>query len=318
MKHSRKFRRALIPLFILPAFALGFAVAPHLLGADDSHDDPLAQFDLDFRQYYATARAETLAKFGPIIRVEADNLILIHAGGRREVAAIPPLYHELKAVSHIPLAFMARLDNTPDGPIDAATLADLDRMRDGIAAIVPTLETREFTPDQLPRQREIIRDTLSILDAFRLSKRQDRAAVARFARTQGPRVLANAAEAVAAQYRGYDECLKSWKPIVPAPDWARLRVIVCDHQMPRDRNAAVQYFAKQLGVAGEAINLVYAEAISDETKALNLLATHQLDTDIAVAFFDDPDRMNRDLLGDAATVYLRRHAIVTIGADAGR
>lgn len=309
-------RRWLTPLATgLAAFALGVVLAPALLKGDGPPEDPLAEFDRDFRGYYATGRAETLARFGPIIRVEQDMLILLHAGGRREVSAIPPLYHELKAVSHIPLAFMARLDNTPDGPIDDATLADLDRMRDGIAAVVPTLDGRKFSPQQLDRQRAIIRDTLTILDTFRTTKRQDRQAVTRFARAQGPLVLADAADAVAAQYQGYDACIRSWRKIVPAGEWERLRVIVCDHQMPRDKNAAVQYFAKLLGVPGEGLRLVYAEAITDETKALNLLATHQLDTDIGVAFFDDPDRMMRDLLGDAATAYLEAHRIEPIGAN---
>jgi len=45
--------------------------------------------------------------------------------------------------------------------------------------------------------------------------------------------------------------------------------------------------------------------LAGEQKALNLLATHQLDSEIAVAFFNDPERMERDLLSDAAAEYLK-------------
>ena len=37
---------------------------------------------------------------------------------------------------------------------------------------------------------------------------------------------------------------------------------------------------------------------------MNLLATHQLDSELSEAFFGDPDRMEIDLLGNVASVYL--------------
>jgi hypothetical protein len=45
---------------------------------------------------------------------------------------------------------------------------------------------------------------------------------------------------------------------------------------------------------------VYAEALFEEPKALNLLGTHLVDTEIGRDFFAEPTRMKRDLLGDAA------------------
>ena len=37
---------------------------------------------------------------------------------------------------------------------------------------------------------------------------------------------------------------------------------------------------------------------------MDLLATHQLDGELSEAFFGDPGRMEIDLLGNAASVYL--------------
>jgi hypothetical protein len=91
---------------------------------------------------------------------------------------------------------------------------------------------------------------------------------------------------------------------VPPDDWAKLRVLVLGPQMPRKHNVAIQYFAKLLGVAGESRRLVYAEELSGEQQGLNLLATHQLDSELSKAFFGDPERMDIDLLGNAASVYL--------------
>ena len=58
------------------------------------------------------------------------------------------------------------------------------------------------------------------------------------------------------------------------------------------------------GLPGESRRLVYAEELAGESQGLNLLATHRLDGRLSVAFFGDPDRMEIDLLGNAAAVYL--------------
>ena len=59
-----------------------------------------------------------------------------------------------------------------------------------------------------------------------------------------------------------------------------------------------------MGEGGEGRRIIYAEALFDESKALDLLGTHLVDTRIGEAFFADPQRMHRDLLSDAAQSYL--------------
>ena len=78
--------------------------------------------------------------------------------------------------------------------------------------------------------------------------------------------------------------------------------------MPRRDNVGTQYFARLLGEKGEGKRVLYAEAIFDEARALNLLGTKLIDTRIGEDFFDDPLRMHRDLLGDAARAYLDEKA----------
>jgi hypothetical protein len=93
----------------------------------------------------------------------------------------------------------------------------------------------------------------------------------------------------------------AWKKDLTAEEWGSLTVIVQGMQPPRVDNAAVQYFARLLGEPhGEGRRVVYAEGLGDEEKALNLLGTLRLDGKLAVAVFNDPVRMYRDLLADAA------------------
>ena len=123
-------------------------------------------------------------------------------------------------------------------------------------------------------------------------------------RAAGPIVLANASDAARAQIDAYHTQVAAWRRDLRPDEWSRLRVVVLGKQMPRKHNVAIQYFAKLLGVPDESRRLVYAEELSGEQQGLNLLATHQLDSELSEAFFDDPDRMEIDLLGNAASVYL--------------
>ena len=74
--------------------------------------------------------------------------------------------------------------------------------------------------------------------------------------------------------------------------------------MPRKNNLAVQYFSKLLGVRGEGEKIIYAESIFQPTRAIQILGTSLLDAQIGEGYFGDPWRMHRDLLGNAAAVYL--------------
>ena len=113
--------------------------------------------------------------------------------------------------------------------------------------------------------------------------------------------MANAAAAVRAQLAVTHRQVMEWKKDMTAAEWDALTVIVQGGQTARAENAAVQYFARLFGeTSGEGRRVVYAEGLWDEEKALNLLGTLRLDGKLAVAVFNDPFRMYRDLLADSA------------------
>jgi hypothetical protein len=51
--------------------------------------------------------------------------------------------------------------------------------------------------------------------------------------------------------------------------------------------------------------VAYAEGVSDEHEAFELVGTRRLDHAVAAAFFGDRKRLQRDLLGDSAAELLR-------------
>ncbi|HEV3120409.1 MAG TPA: hypothetical protein VGY53_00835 [Isosphaeraceae bacterium] len=265
----------------------------------------LEAFDLAFRQEYAQARAATLSGMQPIIVVALDNLVLLQGENREEVVVIPPLYHHLKAVSHIPLALFTALAPLKLELLGLERIEDLKHLRELIEAVRQAIGECGFSPEDLKRQQEIAGTSLEFLDGVLAARRFSRQGLLKFTRKMGPLVLANARAAVILEIDGCHKQTTAWKQALGPEAWSRLRVVVLGSQMPRKGNVAVQYFARCLGTDGESRRLVYAEQSSGEQAALNLLATHQLDSEIGVAFFNDPERMERDLLGDAASEYLK-------------
>jgi hypothetical protein len=269
--------------------------------------DPLADLALGFRGLYAKARAETLARMSPVVLVNEpdDGLTLLHKGERKTGAGIPPRYHELKAVSHLPLAIFAVFGPFGGGEVPAERLADVRQLRELALKARAELPARKFPPAMLARQEGMIDGSVAFLDAALEAKLVEPAALTAFCRKHAPALIANFHDAARAQIETTHATMTAWRKDLTDAEWNGLHVVVLGAQMPRKENIAVQYFAALLGERGEGRRIVYAEGLWDEKKSLNLLATHTLDSAVGVAFFHDPERMERDVLGDPAKEILQ-------------
>jgi hypothetical protein len=274
-------------------------------------DDPLVVLNNASRAAYRHAKEAALARSGPVILVEGDTLVLRRGSERTEVRFLPEVFHALKAFAHIPLAVDVMLrpvddggGNTPDRP---GRLDDrlLDEMRSYRARVVDArLGKLRLSGEQARRQERIIVATLTLIDAVLESRACTREQRVAYARSMAPLLLANIDEAARAEIDALHRLVGSWKQPMPAEEWQRLTVVVLGRQTPRKDNIASQYFARLLGETGEGRRILYAEGLFEEAQALDLLATRLVDGQAAVDFFVDPERMYRDVLGDAARTYL--------------
>lgn len=296
---------AIVLLAALPAIDTGprpaDAAEPAPAGAD-----PLVDLNQAFRQAYAQARQRSLDRAGPIILVEGDRLVLWQDGRREEVEFMPADYHNLKAVSHIPLAVYALLAPDADRRLEPAGLDELRRYRERLPAVARSLPARGWSNDLLRRQKQIVADAEAFLDQVLKEGQTSRPELVRYTRRQAAALLANAADAARLQLEALHRQVRRWRASLSADQWKAVRVVVVGSAMPRQQNLSVQYFARLLGEPGEGRRIIYAESLWDEKRALNLLGTHLLDTDVGAAFFDDPRRMHRDLLADAARAHLEQ------------
>jgi hypothetical protein len=256
--------------------------------------DPLEDLNQSFRAAYKTLRLETIAKSSPVVVVDGDNLVLYRDRQRQVSGAVPKSYHELKAIAHVPLALFLMTRST-DRQLDQARLDELDAYLAKLNAL-----------SQERGQEPIIAESLHFARLTLEAKSVTLAARQTFARKMAPLVLAIAAQAANVQIDGYQRTMQDWKKTMSADEWNRLKVVVMGSQMPRQGHIAVQYFAWLLNEPGEGKRIIYSEGIFDEQKALGLMATREIDTDIGVAFFNEERRMHRDLLADAATEILKK------------
>ncbi len=144
------------------------------------------------------------------------------------------------------------------------------------------------------------------------------AALHQFTLSQREDSLANSYDAAEDQINTLDHHFKLWLKDMTLEEKQHLRVVVGASHMPRIGNLAMQYFSAALGEPFEghyeiegsskdnSFRLIYGENIFDEESAMRLLGTHLVDTDIGTYFFNDSQRMHRDLLSDAAEEIIRK------------
>jgi len=299
-------RARLATLFLLAlgsCWLVGALQRPLPAEPEPEPKDPLIRLDQAFRKAYATNRKRVQAKTSPLVIASGDNLVLYRDGKRTEVKVTPPLYDDLKSISHVPLAIYSLLasGDVPDQEQRAALR--------GYRAVVQTardsIDRRWIEPKTLVRQKEILDGSLTYLAEVLQAEKGPLPDLQAFCRRMAPLLLANSGDAARAEIDATHAQMMRWRQELTREEWGRLQVIVVGSQMPRRGNLDVQYFAHLLGLKGEGPRLTYAEALWEEPAAIRLLASRLVDREVGRIFFDDDQRMFRDLLGDAAAEYLR-------------
>lgn len=295
---SSKYRFALI--FILCTAVTDVATAQ----SGNYSTEAVEKLNLKFRELYAAARAERLAKAGPTIIAKGDSLVLLRGGERAEGSRVSPHYHDLKTISHVPLAVYCAVSSHLNKPIDEQHskplrefLMLIKQVRESLATVFEQAEIRTRQDKLLNRCESFTKKVLS-------EGVCSDAALDQFIDDIRPGMLQNVEDATRLRIDNYHSQMKIWRKQLNAGEWAQLHVVIPGAALPRRNSAAVQYFSKLLQERGEGKRVIYAESQFEESKDLQLLGTHLLDAQVGAAFFGDPWRMQRDLLGSAADSYL--------------
>ena len=281
--------------------ALLLALAGCALAPATPAPDALAELNRVVRENYRDSRAMVLARTRPIMVVAFDDAILLRDGHEPVKAAFtPPLYHRYKEIAHIPFGVHITLAPYADRAGETGWRAPLQRLLDHVIRAEKSLETVGIPADRMARQRRIVNDSTAYMRDTLARGAIDGAALRAYSRRMAPLVLANADDASALQIDGLHAAVRRWQAELPAAEWARLHVLVLGPKAPREGNLAMQYFERVLGRAETGRRLIYTEGIFAQDAALTLLGGLVIDRTVARDFFDDDQRMDRDLLTDGA------------------
>lgn len=286
------------------AFAcLAFALLAAPVAADPAAEAALNDLNKAARAVYGAGKAKLLASTDPVVIVAFDTLILRRDGQETRIDFTPPIYDRLKSVAHVSLglygAFAPAVGTSDEGWRPAAA-----ELRAKALAVRPVLERLDLTPAQIVRQRVLLDLSVDLIDRTSAAGRVERSTLVAYGRAVAPLLLANATDAARAQLDGLHAAFEPWRKQLPAEEWARLYVLVLGARMPRAGNLQFSYFTYAMGQEAVDKRLVYAEGIFTADGAKQLLGTLVIDRALADAYFDDPMRMDRDLLADAAEAHL--------------
>jgi hypothetical protein len=264
----------------------------------------LAEVNASARAAYRAARERFLARSGPVVLFDGDELIFRYGEIRQVNKITVAIYTDLKTVAHVALGLAALLTPPETGALDSARLFALRSYRETIEKARKAIDHRGLSRAQRQRQEKILDGCDELLSEVIRSKRMDAKAVVSALRKLRLPLELNTAEAARAEIDSLHRAMTTCKAKLSDEEWGRLKVVVQGSAMARKNHLAVQYFARLLGETGEGRRIIYAEALFDESRALGLLGTHLLDTQLGADVYDDPQRLHRDLLADAAKGYL--------------
>jgi hypothetical protein len=268
---------------------------------------PLETVNAQFHEAYDRAKAQAKREC-PVFVLLADSLVAFHRGVRSEYRYSPDAFHALKAVAHVPVAIYAELQRLEANELSGASRERLERLRERTLQVQakwqPVSAQLALTEATSGDVRTCFESSLTFI-ADLLSGTQPSAAE-RFANAIGPVLLRLTHEATRLQLESLHTCVE--RALAPMSESERdaLHVVVTGDHQARARSLGMQYFKQRLRESDDTEERVaYAEGVSDEQQAFELVGTRRLDHAVAAAFFGDRKRLQRDILGDSAASLLR-------------
>jgi len=289
----------------LAGVAVLAVTGPAAAGDLPDSSDPFRQLNDTAITIYQQAKSRYLAAADPVVIVGPSSVLIRQHGTVRRVGAIPPAYHLLKTVDHVPRSLWAALRPAIDGlDRDETWRGELTALRPRVEAVLEALPKAGLAADATRRDDQMLRACLALIDGYLATGVPAPDKLQGELRALAPAVLADAADAARAQIDAIERDIRPWWAGLSEAERDHAFVVVLGAKTARAGNAAYGYFVHLLGPAEDGHRVVYAEGIFDEPGADGLLATLSTDRRLSLDFFADERRMERDLLADGAEARL--------------
>ena len=267
-------------------------------------DKSLQDINSSFINAHSEARAFDLAE-GPVILYRNGQLVLIKNDTKVTANVIFPIYHTFKVFAHIPVAIYLMLSPQGEGPVDFKKLQLLRRYYKNLEFVQKNINQITLNSTDLKKQKIILSRSMEFLKTIIDNKKFNNKELISFTQGMLPFINANIEAAARNQLDAIHRQVMAWKSEMAPEHWKKLRVAIQGAVLARNGDLTKQYFKRLLNIKKEGLQLVYKELYFPPTPMLTLLATRSVDRGISVAIFNNPDRMFRDVLSDAAASYIR-------------
>ena len=257
------------------------------------------------RESYGAARALALKSDQPVFLV-TDTVTLIRGEDLGSLPYSPPLYHELKSISHLPLGVHSASIGLLENPTKQPWIERLRTLVKNMDIAEADLAKASLTEVQRVRQQKILSLSRAYIDNVLSRENVDMASITRYSRALAPLLLANAADAANVQIEALDQAVRELSKKLKPGEFEKALAVITGPKTPREGNLQFQYFVYAFGPGSAGSRVLYMESIFDREAALGVLRTVLNDRVASQAFFGDTYRLERDLMADGATVELMR------------
>jgi hypothetical protein len=257
------------------------------------------------RESYSAARALALKSDQPVFLV-TDTVTLIRGEDLGSLPYSPPLYHELKSISHLPLGVYSASIGLIENPTEQRWIEMLSALRKQVDSAEADLAKASLSESQRARQQNILSLSRTYLDDVLTRKSIETASVNHYARALAPLLLGNAADAASVQIDALDQAVRELSKKLKPGEFEKAIAVITGPKTPREGNLQFQYFVYAFGPGTAGTRVLYMESIFDREAALGVLRTVLNDRMASQAFFGDTYRLERDMMADGATVELMR------------
>jgi hypothetical protein len=280
-------------------------IFPFQTQAFQSDPQIFSDLNMSARSAYAKLKERSLYGETPVFLV-SDKVTLIKGRHLGAISYTPPIYEQLKSISHITLGIAGAGLSALETPGDLSWKMLLGDLRSKAQLAKSRIDQASFSAMQKARQIQIIDASIAFIDRALSNGILNSADLKTYSLSMAPLVLANTTEAANAQIESLDLAVKTLAKQLTPDEWTRAMAVITGPKTAREGNLQSQYFLFSWNEKSMGERVIYIENIFEDDQALAVLQTVLTDRKLGSLFFNDPSRMERDLLSDAATAELLR------------
>ena len=269
---------------------------------------PLAMVNCDFHTQYEARVKQISSTFGarggrPVI-LNLGGTLLFKYNGKTETVDITPLaYHGLKTFSHGAFSIYLVLSQTTPGQLSTTIMDKLHTIRKNLKTAKQAIPTLELSEEAQTVLEKLASTSYDFLDTIITMQHCSANELDHYYTAVTPLIFQVVNLAGKIELQALDTAVNRWLASMTSDDKSKLGIVVATAHQARHDEISSRYFAKKFsfryGIGAQHENgLVVLEGKFDEASALTLLARHYLDRDAGQVMFNNPDRLQRDMLGD--------------------